>query len=124
MPGSSKYFKMGVVVYSNASKNKILNIPIETIKSYGAVSKQVAALMAENIRLLAKTDIGIGISGIAGPGGATKKKPAGLVYIALSSKEKNICREFHFLGQREIIKYKAAQSALDMIRKWISYGHL
>jgi nicotinamide-nucleotide amidase len=114
--GSSKYFKMGVVAYSNESKNKILNISIETIKKYGAVSKQVASLMAKNVQLLALTDIGIGISGIAGPTGGTKKKPVGLVYIALSTKEKLMCKEFRFLGQRNIIKYKTTQAALNILR--------
>lgn len=76
--------------------------------------------MAKNVRLLARSDIGIGISGIAGPGGGTKKKDVGLVYIALSTKKKTVPREFHFLGQRNIIKYKATQAALDMIRKIFS----
>ena len=117
VPGSSKYFLMGVVTYSNESKDKILSIPQETIKKYGAVSKQVAGLMAKNVRLLANAGIGIGITGIAGPTGETNKKPVGLVYIALSTKKKTICKEFHFLGQREIIKYKTTQAALDMIRR-------
>ncbi len=120
VPGSSRYFRMGLATYSNASKNKFLNIPLKTIKQHGAVSKNVATLMAKNIRLLAKTDVGIGITGIAGPTGATKKKPAGLVYIALSTKRKSTCKEFRFLGQRDIVKYKTTQMALDMIRKSLS----
>ncbi|MFH1854723.1 MAG: competence/damage-inducible protein A [Candidatus Omnitrophota bacterium] len=116
IPGSSRYFKMGVVVYSNESKNKLLGISEEIIKKYGAVSKEAASLMAKNVRTLAKTDIGIGISGIAGPGGGTRKKPVGLVYIAMSTKRKNICGEFRFLGQRGIIKRKASQAALDTLR--------
>ncbi|MFC1666717.1 competence/damage-inducible protein A [Candidatus Omnitrophota bacterium] len=116
VPGSSRYFRTGIVVYSNESKNKILNIPLKTIKRYGAVSKKVAGLMAKNVRVLAETDIGIGISGIAGPGGGAKKKPVGLVYVALSTNKKTISKEFHFLGQRKIVKYKAAQAALDMLR--------
>lgn len=115
--GSSKYLRMGVVTYSNESKNRLLSVPQETIKKYGAVSKQVAALMAKNIRLLANASIGIGISGIAGPTGGSKKKPVGLVYIALSTKKNTICKEFRFLGQRNIIKHKATQAALDLIRK-------
>ncbi len=111
--GSSKYFKMGVITYSNQSKNKLLNV---AIKKDGAVSKEVASAMAKNVRLLADTSIGIGISGIAGPTGGTKKKPIGLVYIALSTKKKTICKEFRFLGQRNIIKFKATQAALNMIR--------
>lgn len=116
IPGSSRYFKLAVVAYSNIAKIRILGISSETIKKYGAVSKQVSLLMARNIRRLGETDIGIGISGIAGPGGATKKKPVGLVYIALSSRKKNTCREFTFFGTRRIIKYKAAQEALNMLR--------
>jgi nicotinamide-nucleotide amidase len=115
-PGSSNYFKLGLVTYSNESKNKLLNIQIKTIKKYGAVSKEVASLMAKNVRILAEADYGIGISGIAGPSGATPKKPIGLVYIALSTKNKTICREFHFIGTRSLIKYKSTQAALDMIR--------
>ena len=120
VPGSSGYFKVGCVTYSNESKNKLLDIPMEIIKKYGAVSKQVASLMAKNIRLRAGSDIGIGVSGIAGPDGDTAKKPVGLVYIALSSKTKTICGEFRFLGQRRIIKYKTTQVALNMIRLYLS----
>jgi len=116
IPGSSGYFKTGLVLYSNASKNKILGIPLETIKKYGAVSRQVATLMAKNVRGLARTDIGIGLSGIAGPGGASRKKPVGIVYIALSTKTMTLCREFRFLGQRDIIKQKATQAALNFLR--------
>ena len=114
--GSTKYFRMGVVTYSNELKNKVLNIPIETIKKHGAVSRQVASLMAKNVRKLSNSSIGIGISGIAGPAGGTKKKPVGLIYIALSTKTKTVCKEHRFLGQREIIKFKATQAALNMIR--------
>lgn len=116
IPGSSRYFKMGIVVYSNKSKENILGIPIEIIKRHGAVSKETASLMAKNIRKLTETDIGVGISGIAGPGGGSGKKPVGLVYIALATKRKTFSREFRFLGQREIIKYKATQAALNMLR--------
>jgi len=116
VPGSSDYFKLGLATYSNESKNKLLNIPTEIIKKYGAVSKQVASLMAKNVRALAGSDYGIGITGIAGPGGATKKKPIGLVYAALSTKEKTICREFRFIGTRSLIKYKSTQAALNMLR--------
>lgn len=118
VPGSSKYFKIGTILYSNEAKNQILRIPLKIVKKYGAVSRQVAILMAKNIRLLSKTDLGIGITGIAGPSGATGKKPVGLVYIAASSNEKTICKQFHFLGQRHIIKYKATQAALNMIRQF------
>ena len=117
VPGSSKYFKLGLVPYSNESKNKLLNIPVKTIEKYGAVSKQAAILMAKNVRILAGTDFGISITGIAGPGGARPKKPLGLVYIALSSDKKTICKEFHFRGNRLLIKYKSTQAALNMLRQ-------
>jgi len=122
-PGSSGYFKLGLVTYSNESKSKLLGIPVKTIKKYGAVSKQVAASMAKNVRILAGADYGIGISGIAGPGGATKKKPVGLIYIALSNKERTICKEFRFIGIRSLIKYKSTQASLNMLRKEILYRH-
>jgi nicotinamide-nucleotide amidase len=120
VPGSSAYFKMGAVTYSNESKNNALGVSIKTIKQYGAVSKEVALLMAKGARNISGADIGIGISGIAGPGGGSAKKPVGLVYIALSSKMRNNCREFRFLGQRNIIKHKATQAALNMIRLHLS----
>jgi nicotinamide-nucleotide amidase len=116
VPGSSNYFKLGLIAYSNESKNKLLAIPAETIKKYGAVSKQVAILMAKNARVLAGTDYGAGITGIAGPGGATNKKPVGLVYIALATRKKTICREFRFIGTRNLIKYKSTQAALNILR--------
>jgi len=115
--GSSYYFPIGMVTYSNESKNKILHIPLDVMRKYGVVSGPVAGLMAKNVRLLSGADIGIGISGIVGPGGGTKKKPVGLVYIGLSTKKRTISKEFRFLGQRNIIKCKATQAALDMIRK-------
>jgi nicotinamide-nucleotide amidase len=72
--------------------------------------------MAKNVRILAIADYGIGISGIAGPEGAMNKKPAGLVYIALAAKSKTICKEFHFVGTRNLIKYKSTQAALNLLR--------
>ena len=116
IPGSSIYLKLGLITYGNESKNKLLNIPMDAIKKYGAVSKQIASLMAKNVQIMAGVDYGIGISGIAGPGGATKKKPIGLVYVALATKNKTICKEFNFIGTRSLIKYKSTQAALNMLR--------
>ena len=72
--------------------------------------------MAKNVRILSGADYGIGLSGIAGPGGAIKKKPIGLVYVALATKNKTICKEFNFIGTRSLIKYKSTQAALNMLR--------
>jgi len=120
IPGSSNYFKSGLVTYSNESKNRLLNIPVKIIKKYGAVSKEVASLMAKNARITAGADYGIGISGIAGPGGATNKKPAGLAYVAVSSKDKTICKEFRFIGTRDLIKHKSTQAALSLLNHFIA----
>lgn len=133
LPGSSVYFLLGVVTYSNKSKEMILNIPAKIIARYGAVSRQVAILMAKNIRIKTRADFGISITGIAspvrsgalrrgtsngvGPAGATTTKSVGTVYICLSGKNKNICRKFHFPGCRENIRKKSTQEALRLLIK-------
>lgn len=118
-PGSSRYFKLGIVAYSNQAKENILKIPSNIIDKKGAVSKEVAGLLAKSVRLLAKTDFGIGVTGIAGPGGGSKAKPVGTVFIAASSKNKEICRKFHFSGSRTTIRKKSALKALQLLNKII-----
>lgn len=113
--GSSDYFMLGVVAYSNKIKENILGVSGELIKKYGTVSKQVSLEMAKGARLLANTDIGIGVTGIAGPIGGTKLKPVGLVYIALVTGKKRIVKEFHFKGSRQDIKFQASQAALQLL---------
>lgn len=114
--GASKYFKSGIVAYSNDSKVNDLDVPADVIKKNGAVSPQVAKKMAAGIRNRANVDIGIAVTGIAGPKGATKKKPVGLVFIALSTKKKSNCRQFNFSGLRTEVKLQTAQAALNMLR--------
>ncbi len=114
--GSSKYFIMGIVAYNDSVKINSLNIKKDIIKKSGAVSKEVARQMADNIRDIAKTDIGIGITGIAGPKGGSKKKPVGLVFIAISTKKKKLVKEFRFLGARQEIKLQTANEALNLLR--------
>ena len=116
IPGSSKYFKLGVVTYSNQAKKSILKIPKSLIGQKGAVSKEVAIALAKGIQKLSKTNFSLGISGIAGPGGATKNKPVGLVFIALASKEEVICEKFNFKGNRLSIKKQASDAALKLLR--------
>ncbi|MFH1201318.1 MAG: CinA family protein [Candidatus Omnitrophota bacterium] len=118
--GSSLYFVLGVVSYSNKAKMSFLKVPENTIKNYGAVSRQTALSMAKNLRSIAGTDFSLAISGIAGPTGATSQKPLGLFYIALSSKNRNICQKFIFKGKRLEIKKKATQRALILLKKFIS----
>jgi nicotinamide-nucleotide amidase len=114
-PGSSDYFLLGVVSYSNRSKEMILGIPAKIILRYGAVSRQVAILMAGNIRKIIHSDFGLSITGIAGPAGATLAKPIGTIYICLSGKNINICRKFHFSGNRENIRKRSTQEALRLL---------
>ncbi len=113
--GSSDYFVMGIVAYSNKIKENILGVSLNLLQKYGAVSKQVALEMAKGVRILANTDIGMGVTGVAGPTGGTMKKPVGLVYVALVSNKKQIVKEFRFKGSRQKIKLQASEAALKMI---------
>jgi nicotinamide-nucleotide amidase len=117
IPGSSEYFERGVVTYSNAAKSEMLGVPTALMDRHGAVSREVAEAMAQGIRQAARTDVGLSVTGIAGPGGGTKEKPVGLVYISLSSAQGLKTDEHRFLGDREQIRTKASQLALDMVRR-------
>ena len=114
--GSSKYFKMAIVAYSNEAKVNLLGVSKDKIKKYGAVSKQVALDMAKGVKRLSKADVGLGITGIAGPKGATKKKPVGLVYIAVAGDRIKTVKKCLFIGSREEIKLQASIAALNLIR--------
>jgi nicotinamide-nucleotide amidase len=116
LSGSSQYFILGVVAYSNQAKQNILKIPAQLIAKKGAVSQETAENLAQSIRKLAKTDFGIGITGIAGPAGATAHKPVGTVFIAIDSREKNICKKYHFKGKRPAIRKKAALKSLELLK--------
>jgi PncC family amidohydrolase len=117
IPGSSSCFLLGVVAYSNAEKVRILKVPRRIILRYGAVSQPVARSMARNVRRLATADFGIGITGIAGPGGATPAKPVGTVFIAVTDRKKTICKKFFFKGKRHSIKKKSALVSLQLLKK-------
>ncbi|MFH0771530.1 MAG: competence/damage-inducible protein A [Candidatus Omnitrophota bacterium] len=118
--GSSKYFMMGGVAYSNETKISKLKIPTGLIRKYGAVSREAAIKMAKNVREIVGTDYGLSVTGIAGPDGATKTKPVGLVHIAVSTQEETICRKFNFIGSRTVIKFNSSQAALDLLRKYLT----
>ena len=115
LPGSSVFFLLGVVAYSNKAKRDILKIPAGLIKKHGAVSSQVAVAMAQNVRRRAGADLGIGITGIAGPGGGTPDKPVGTVYIAAASKSVKICKKFRFRADRSGVRRKSAAAALSLL---------
>jgi nicotinamide-nucleotide amidase len=119
IPGSSDYFSYGIIGYSNQAKSTFLGVPPSLVEKKGAVSSQVAKKMAQGVRKAEKTDLGLGITGIAGPTGGSRNKPVGLVYIALSSSEGEICQRFILAGDREDIKWKASQGALDMLRRYL-----
>jgi nicotinamide-nucleotide amidase len=115
--GSSRYFIGGAVVYSNELKSQFANVPKELINRHGAVSREVAASMAEGIRKRCLASYGVGITGVAGPTGGTEQKPVGLVYIALAGEEGTQVVERNFLGDRKRIRQFATQQALEMIRR-------
>lgn len=116
-PGSSNYFMGGVVAYSNEVKIKVLGVRPEVIQRFGAVSEETAKAMAIGITGLLETDVGLGVTGIAGPSGGTKEKPVGLVYIALSFRGKVTIRKFNFTGERIEIKNQTATEALRLIEE-------
>jgi nicotinamide-nucleotide amidase len=117
VPGSSAYFERGFVTYSNRSKMELLNVPSELIESEGAVSLAVAAAMAAGARRSSGTDIGVGITGVAGPDGGTAEKPVGFVCIALDGAAGTRVRQALFLGDRERVRHQSTQSALEMLRR-------
>ncbi len=117
--GSSDYFERGVVTYSNTAKHELLGLPLKLFKTVGAVSPEVAERMAKGVRKLAKVDIGLGVTGIAGPGGGSAEKPVGLTYIALADRKKSRVEKFIFSGDREINRLRASQAALNMIRLYL-----
>lgn len=117
LPGSSAYFVRGDVVYSNDAKERLLGVPHELMAEHGAVSRPVALAMAVGMRQIAGTDLALGITGIAGPGGGTAAKPVGLTYIALASGDGVTCCEYRFLADRDTNKLLASQKALDILRR-------
>ena len=119
LAGSSRFFILGVVAYHNRAKNEVLKIPSRLIIKNGAVSKAIASSMAQNIRRLAGSDLGLGITGIAGPTGGAPAKPVGTVFIAVSSPDKTICRKFLFSGSRAAIRKKSALKTLQLLKSFI-----
>ena len=119
VPGSSRYVERGVVVYSNRSKTELLAVPEAVIASHGAVSEPVAIAMAEGVRSRSGVDIGVGVTGIAGPDGGTAEKPVGTVVIAVASASGSQVRTYRFVGGREMVKFQASQAALDTVRRML-----
>jgi nicotinamide-nucleotide amidase len=116
VPGSSEYVEAGVVCYSNRSKVEWVGVPEALIAEHGAVSEPVARAMAAGIRERAGVSVGIGITGIAGPGGGTPEKPVGTVAIAVVCGAVAQVRTFQFFGDRPLVKFQSSQAALNMLR--------
>ncbi|OLC48440.1 MAG: hypothetical protein AUI64_04550 [Acidobacteria bacterium 13_1_40CM_2_64_6] len=122
VPGSSEYVDRGAVCYSNQAKIEMTGVPEALIREHGAVSEAVAEAMAAGIREHARTNIGIGITGIAGPGGGTPEKPVGTVCIAVIVDDQTRVRTFPFFGGREMVKFQATQAAMNMLRLLLIRG--
>jgi nicotinamide-nucleotide amidase len=117
--GSSNYLERGLVTYSNAAKISMLGVPAAIIEKHGAVSKETARLMAEGVRKLAGTDLGISSTGIAGPTGGSPEKPVGTVYMALADSKQTICRHYAFRWDRVRNKHVFSETALMMLKNFL-----
>jgi PncC family amidohydrolase len=106
----------GVVTYSNEAKTSMLGVPETVIGKFGAVSSETAHAMAEGMRNLAKTDYAISVTGIAGPGGGSESKPVGTVYIGCATPAGVFTKHLLLPGDRELIRWRASQAALDILR--------
>ena len=117
--GSSDYYHGGIISYSNSVKENNLSVAIETLNKHGAVSYETAIEMAENVRSKLDSDLGLAITGIAGPRGGTDEKPVGLTYIALANGKDTMVKEFRFLTERILNKNASCQAALNMVRLYL-----
>tara|TARA_B100001175_G_C19493072_1_gene633707 strand:+ start:1705 stop:2178 length:474 start_codon:yes stop_codon:yes gene_type:complete len=118
--GSSKVFTMGLVTYSNKSKNSLLKVPKKIIKNHGAVSSQCCSSMVINLSKISKSNIAISITGIAGPGGGTINKPVGLVYIGIKKMNKVMIKRFFFKNKnRNTIQKSAVKKSIELILSFI-----
>jgi len=120
IPGVSKVFKEGIICYSNSSKVKRLGIKKDIIEKYGAVSPEICRLMAKNIVKSEKTDLGISVTGIAGPSGGTIDRLVGLIYIGINIKGRVTVRKYNFRGNRKTIQQKSASTALELLKSALS----
>ena len=119
IPGSSDYVERVVVVYSNQAKIDLLKVPEEVILAHGAVSEPTARLMAEGIKKVAGTTLGLSTTGVAGPAGGSPEKPVGTVFISLTDGKETVTKEYHFPGDRQQIKLMTSEVALNRIRQYL-----
>ena len=119
IPGSSAYFMAGFVTYSNKAKTTFLSVPDKIIARHGAVSNIVAERMAKGVRAAAGVDIGLSITGIAGPAGGSPEKPVGTVFIALATRKEVFVRRFLFSGNRREVRKRSSEEALTMLLDYL-----
>jgi nicotinamide-nucleotide amidase len=131
VPGSSAYLDRVAVCYSNRAKTEMLGVPQALIRKHGAVSAEVAAAMARGVRIVSGVGVGLSVTGIAGPGGGSVRKPVGLVYVGLDvlldlgkgfrrgRTARSAVEEFRFHGTRDVIKWRASQATLNLLRQWL-----
>ena len=117
--GASNVFERGIVCYSNQAKIDLLNVDPKAIEKNGAVSEEIVVTLANNIRIQSNVEIGIGVSGIAGPTGGTPEKPVGLVFIGFSNEKENIVEKYNFKTDRITFKKKVLEKVLQYIEKLI-----
>jgi PncC family amidohydrolase len=115
VPGSSAVFKGGIISYDNEVKEHQLGVPQEILSTFGAVSSQCAAKMAENVRNLMQSDLAVSVTGIAGPGGGSAEKPVGLVWFGISTKSKTKTEKKLFSGDREAVRFASMEYALKLL---------
>lgn len=119
VPGASSVLEESFVTYSNKAKRKYLGVSKSTLKEYTEVSEKTAKEMARGAAVESDSDIAVAVTGLAGPGGGTKERPVGLVYISCYAKEKTVVKEYHFNGNRESVREQAVIAALDLVRHCI-----
>lgn len=115
LSGSSAAYLGGVISYSNEVKHQILGVSQDDLNTFGAVSKPVAIQMAEGVRRVIGSDLGVGITGIAGPNSDNTQKPVGLVYLAASDGKQTLVREQHFSGDRSAVRAQSCAAAIDLL---------
>ena len=119
VPGSSAYYLGSVTAYANAIKERVLHVRRRTLRRHGAVSEQTALEMAQGVRRLLRADVGLAVTGIAGPDGGTPEKPVGLVYVALAAPEGEWVERYVWNGDRWENKMRSAEAALDLLRRYL-----
>jgi PncC family amidohydrolase len=117
--GASEYFEAGFITYSNKAKTSFLSVPEEIIDKYGAVSYETAKFMAEGVRNIAGVDIGVSVTGIAGPAGGTLEKPVGTVFVGLATGAGTFVSNFLFTGNRLEIKQQTSETALTLVVNYL-----